>query len=99
MMMIVDMSGANVMRKFCANCGMLVSRMSMSFENRLTILPRGVVSKNDIGHRITCISRPVCRFRDATMLPKATAIASPSKDTAETAFYQQQCISFMYDEQ
>jgi len=88
MTMIIEMSGANVMRKFCANCGMLVSRMSMSLENRLTMRPRGVVSKNDMGQRRTCNNRPECRFRDAIMLPKAIASASPSTDTAETAFQQ-----------
>ena len=96
MTMIVDMSGANVMRKFCENCGMFVSIMSMSFENRLTIRPRGVVSKNDIGHRITCDSRPECRFRDATMLPKAIASASPSTDIAETTFISNDTLVYTY---
>ena len=59
MTITVDTSGANVMRKFCANCGMLESTISMSFENRLTIRPRGVVSKKDIGHRITRDNKPV----------------------------------------
>jgi len=58
MTMTVDISGANVTRKFCENCGMFVSTMSMSFENRLTIRPRGVVSKNDIGHRNTLDNKP-----------------------------------------
>lgn len=59
MTIIVETSGANVIRKFCANCGMLESTMSMSLENRLMMRPRGVVSKKDIGHFITCDRRPV----------------------------------------
>jgi len=59
MTIIVDTSGANVMSKFCEKCGMFVSTMSMSFENRFTIRPRGVVSKKDIGQRRTRDRRPV----------------------------------------
>jgi len=89
MTIIVDTRGANVIRKFCENCGMFVSTISMSFENRFTIRPRGVVSKKDIGQRSTRDRRPVCRFLDATMLPNAIASASISTDIAETAVLQQ----------
>jgi len=89
MTIIVETSGANVRRKFCANCGMFVSTMSMSLEKRLTIRPRGVVSKKDMGYRSTCDNSPVCKFLEATILPNATASVSPSTDAAETAFVQQ----------
>ena len=85
MTITVDTSGAKVMRKFCENCGMLVSTMSMSFEKRFTIRPSGVVSKNAIGQRMTRDRRPVCRFREATMLPNAIASARPSTAAAETS--------------
>lgn len=79
---MVETSGANVMSSCCVNCGMFESRMSMSLENRLTMRPSGVVSKKDIGQRMTPASRPPWRLRDATMLPREMDSARPNTDTA-----------------
>jgi len=62
---------------------MLVWTMSVSFENRFTMRPRGVVSKKDIGHRITQDNSPLWRLLDATILPNAIESARPSSDIPE----------------
>lgn len=65
----------NVVMKDFVLRGMISSIMLISFENRLTILPMGVVSKNDIGHRITFQSKELCKFLDARIEPNAKAYA------------------------
>ena len=45
--------------------GMVSSMIKISRENRFKIRPRGVVSKNDIGHRRMLLSSLLCRVLDA----------------------------------
>lgn len=55
------------------------SMTSMSFVNLLMILPKGVVSKNDIGSRSIVKRRPLCKFRAALRAPRANTIALINK--------------------
>ena len=48
----------------------MISISSISFENLLTILPVGVVSKNAMGARRILASRLECRLMLARMVPK-----------------------------
>ena len=54
--MIVPMNRRKVLSHTWRLTGSLLSQMSTSFPNLLTILPRGVVSKKDIGLIITLVS-------------------------------------------
>ena len=49
MMMIVENSGAMLNNHPLRNTGIFESMTSRSLENLLSILPNGVVSKNDMG--------------------------------------------------
>lgn len=50
---MVPRTPQNVLKKFASDMGTISSIVLMSLEKRLTILPRGVVSKNDIGECMT----------------------------------------------
>ena len=54
--MIVPMNDAKVLSQDWRLPGRVLSHTSTSFPNLLTILPRGVVSKKDIGLIITLVS-------------------------------------------
>jgi len=66
-MMTVDMTAKNVIIHVWIVSGMMLSIVSMSRENRLTIRPIGVVSKNDSGLRMMLMSMLSWRLRDAWM--------------------------------
>ena len=82
MTIMVENSGANVVIKFCVNEGMLTSQMSMSLEKRLTIRPRGVVSKNAIVHFSMLCSNRLCKVREAAIAPYAMEMARPKTANA-----------------
>ena len=80
-----------VVRNVRSDRGMVSSIPYMSLEKRLRILPRGVVSKKDIGERITlrrslswilreAITAPIARAKEA----KRTMSAWPKPKTAYT---------------
>lgn len=54
--------------------GSLISIPIMSPENLLKILPDGVVSKNDMGKRITFFSTKLCNLAAAAILPKTLSL-------------------------
>ena len=58
--------------------GMAWSMMYMSFEKRLRMRPRGVVSKNDMGERRMFFSMLSWRLREARMPPSAKTM-EPNK--------------------
>ena len=55
--------------------GRAKSQTSTSNENRLTTLPRGVMSKNDRGRRITLYSIRRCILPDAKVVPTKVHMA------------------------
>lgn len=50
-------------------CGIILSTVSTSFENRFIIRPSGVQSKNDIGNRIVRLSKLLCSSLAACTQP------------------------------
>ena len=60
-----------VLRKVKNERGTVSSMTKMSLEKRFTILPRGVVSKKDIGECIIFSNIPRCKFLDAVIEPDA----------------------------
>ena len=78
---------ANVPIQMFRASGMLISRVSMSLEKRLTIRPMGVVSKKDIGAWRMLASRSRCRMREA--LTHATARPNDMPIVAITAERQE----------
>ena len=63
----VDTTIRKVKMKERRERGMTSSTMYVSLEKRLRILPRGVVSKNDIGERRMFLSMELWRVREAKM--------------------------------
>lgn len=52
-------------------CGRTLSKVSISFPNRLTILPLGVVSKKLKGDLNIRASISQCRYLEAAIIPRA----------------------------
>lgn len=52
-------------------CGRTLSKVSISFPNRLTILPLGVVSKKHKGDRKIRANISQCRCLEAAIIPRA----------------------------
>ena len=71
-MMMVAMTGDTVDIQFWMYMRRSASTVSTSLEKRLRILPRGVVSKNDMGLRRLLANRSACSFREASIHPRAT---------------------------
>ena len=67
----VPMTSSKVLRKVDIVIGIMESTRSVSFANRLVILPRGVVSKKLRGDRRMLCKRPKWRISDARTLPTA----------------------------
>lgn len=67
----VDTTIKNVKMKERRERGMTSSTMYVSLENRFRILPRGVVSKNDMGERRMFLSMELWRVREAKMADMA----------------------------
>ena len=59
MTIMVLMTEKNVDRKLSSDWGIISSMVSMSFEKRFRIRPRGVVSKKDMGDRRMQLSMPL----------------------------------------
>ena len=72
--MIVPMNEAKVLSHDWRLPGSVLSQTSTSFPNLLTILPRGVVSKKDIGLIITLVSIFLWSRLDAFRVEKAMTI-------------------------
>ena len=75
-------SGPDNKNKLSRYCCILVSMISTSLEKRLRMRPRGVVSKNDMGHWTILCSMDEWRTLDAETEPRTTI--ADSVDSAIT---------------
>ena len=73
-MMNVVSSGPPTKKRFNRYCCILVSMISTSLEKRLMMRPRGVVSKNDMGHWTILCSMDEWRTLDAETEPRTTIV-------------------------
>lgn len=78
-------------------CGRILSTTSTSRENRFTIRPSGVVSKNAIGSRIVWFSRLSCRFLAARTHPTAIAIdVANNVSASDSKHFFEKLVSFFW---
>ena len=82
MTMMVDTTVNTVMMNPRSDRGIVSSMVYTSFENRLSIRPRGVVSKNDIGERMMLSSMELWSFFEASIPPIARAKAAKRTNRA-----------------
>ncbi len=61
--------------------GRIISISSISFENLFTILPSGVVSKNDIGLFKMLFNSPLCKLVDAFIVANVTITIAENMNT------------------
>lgn len=72
---MVDSTDMRQMRNMPTCMGIMISITSMSLAKRLTIRPKGVVSKNCMGERMMLCKQSACRTLEAATAPNVRRMA------------------------